>query len=314
MRKEPFDLGSGWDEIEPWCRRHLGCGIAGDRFRTGWQSAVAGLELEDGRAVVVKVRPDRGTAAGCDAVHRHLWQAGFPCPEPLVPPTPFGRWSATAEVFVDGGVMRHGDAHQPGDFARLLVALVRLAPDPSSVPTLAPPPSWVWWSHRSAGRWPPAVTEGEIDMEAIREPGWLRDVAAAVGARLAACDLPVMVGHADWESQNIRWQGRRPHVVHDWDSACALPEAAFAGLASSVFTATDDDRPATFDQSEAFLAAYAEERGRPWSRDEEEVAWCAGLWVTAYNAVGGFVDGEGGPGAAHLRDELDARMARAGLW
>lgn len=34
-------------------------------------------------ALVVKVRPPSPHLAGCFAVQRHLWQAGFPCPEPL---------------------------------------------------------------------------------------------------------------------------------------------------------------------------------------------------------------------------------------
>jgi hypothetical protein len=41
---------------------------------------------------------------------------------------------------------------------------------------------------------------------------------------------PPAVGHADWESQSIRWRDGRPPAVHDWDSAVAQPEAMVAGL------------------------------------------------------------------------------------
>ncbi|MEV6781228.1 hypothetical protein [Streptomyces sp. NPDC051098] len=48
------------------------------------------------------------------------------------------------------------------------------------------------------------------------------------------------------------------HVVHEWDSAVARPEAALAGLAAAVFPAGGpEDRPATVAETEQFLAAYA---------------------------------------------------------
>ena len=46
-----------------------------------------------------------------------------------------------------------------------------------------------------------------------------------------------MAGHADWESQNLRWAGERPLAVHDWDSAVAQPEAVVAGLWVRAFNA-----------------------------------------------------------------------------
>ena len=67
----------------------------------------------------------------------------------------------------------------------------------------------------------------------------------------------VCIGHADWESQNIRWADRDPLVVHDWDSVIAQPETAIVGLAAAVWPA--DGRP---DQtaSAARRRRYVEEK------------------------------------------------------
>ena len=53
--------------------------------------------------------------------------------------------------------------------------------------------------------------------------------AVRVRARLAGLGLPSVVGHGDWESQNVRWRGGQAVAVHDWDSVVAQPEAAIAG-------------------------------------------------------------------------------------
>ena len=80
-----------------------------------------------------------------------------------------------------------------------------------------------------------------------------------------------MVGHGDWESQNVRWRGDRPLAVHDWDSVVAQPEAVVAGLAAAVWPAVGGPSDAaTVEQTEQFLAAYEQARGRPWTAAESQ--------------------------------------------
>jgi hypothetical protein len=62
---------------------HLGSPPADEIFRSGYLSAVIGLRLADGREVVVKVRPDSPRIAACVEVQRRVFQAGYPCPQPL---------------------------------------------------------------------------------------------------------------------------------------------------------------------------------------------------------------------------------------
>jgi hypothetical protein len=79
----------------------LGSAVAQVRFRAGRIDAVWGLELKDGRAVVVKGhRPpaDVGAITAARDAQRLLSAAGFPCPEPLTGPDDVEGRVLTAEV------------------------------------------------------------------------------------------------------------------------------------------------------------------------------------------------------------------------
>ena len=95
--------------------------------------------------------------------------------------------------------------------------------------------------------------------------GWTRSAEAA-RRQLLALDRPAVIGHGDWYSQNLRWIDRRLHVVHDWDSVVAQPEAAIAGQAAAVWPGTGlPGEVATVAQSEQFLTAYERAAGRSWT-------------------------------------------------
>ena len=187
-------------------------------------------------------------------------------------------------------------------------------PPPAS-PARGPWPArrrWAPWDHEHPGLWPPP-DDRPGDLNDDPSPRWLDRVAAAVRARLAELRLPSVVGHADWESQNLRWDGERPLAVHDWDSAVAQPEAVVAGLASAVWPATGGPgEAATVEQSEQFLTAYAQARGRLWTDPERQACWAAGLWVRAFNAKKERMEG-GGPQLDRLATEAPERSSRAGL-
>ena len=295
-----------------WCRRRLGAEPVEVLFRAGYLSQVTGLRLADGRGVVVKARPPAPRLAGCVAVQAALAAAGFPCPRPLAGPAPLGALAATAEELVAGGHLLPPDPAAAARLAALLAELVRLAPDPAGLPTLRPSPPWAAWDHDHPGLWPPP-DDRDGDLNDHPGPAWLDRVAAAVRARLAGIRLDPVVGHADWESQNLRWDGVRPLAVHDWDSAVVQPEAVVAGLAAAVWPAAGGPgEAATVEQTEAFLAAYERARGRPWTPAERQAGWAAGLWVRAFNAKKQWLGG-GGPQLDRLGGEVAERAARAGL-
>ena len=300
------------DAIHAWCTRRLHAAPSSVLFKTGHLSVVIGLRLVDGREVVLKARPPAARIAACVEVQRRAWAAGFPCPQPLAGPAPLGALTATVEAYVPGGALLRRDADAPRRFAEPLAELVRLAPPAAALPTLEPAPPWAWWGDEQPALWPPP-DDRDADLNASAEPAWLDDLARRVRLRLARYRAPAVIGHADWESQNVRWLGARLHVVHDWDSVAALPEAVIAGLASAVYPA--DGAPAaaaTLDESRAFLHAYERARGRPWSVDDRQAAWAAGLWVRAFNAKKASLDRDETRVIDDLAAEAADRLHRAG--
>ena len=227
------------DALAVWCRRWLGAPPAAELFEAGNLSTVKGLRLADGREVVVKVRPRLPRLAGCAVVHRALWTAGFPCPEPLADLQPLDGYAATAETLVpDAGEPPLG-RELAALSAAALARLVQLAPGPGSVPSLAPSPSWTGWDHTEPGLWP-APEDLDVDLNAYPEPRWLDRVAAAVRDHLRDYAGDLVIGHGDWHPENLRWHGPHLIAVHDWDSVICQPEPAIAAWpppASSASTA-----------------------------------------------------------------------------
>lgn len=275
------------DIVSDWCARWLGARPDQVLFEKHHLSHVTGLRLDDGRQVVIKIRPDEPALEARAAVQRHLFYAGFPVAELLVGPVPAEPdLAVSAEAFVAGDEMLDPCApHAVEAYAGLLARLITTAPRPADLPSLAPAPPWTAWDHHHPGLWPPADDVPE-DLNASDQAPWLDGLAEAIKRRLAKHDAEPVVGHGDWEAHNLRWSGLDPVVVHDWDSAIAAPEAVVVGLAAAVWASGYD--PATWHSStlqvEAFLGAYQRAVGRWWSPDEREVAWAAGLWVRAFNA------------------------------
>ena len=161
-------------------------------------------------------------------------------------------------------------------FARLMAELTHV--------TVAPPlpnPPWVRWDHADPGPWPAIDYLENRDPGAV--PGYLVDTAVRARGRLLAAGLPSVLGHADFEAQNLRWRGREIWAVHDWDSLAWQPEAALAGAASGAFASDGPPTLAPVESSAAFLAAYQDLRGRLFTAAEHEIAWAASVWMAAYN-------------------------------
>jgi hypothetical protein len=126
----------------------------------------------------------------------------------------------------------------------------------------------------------------------------------------------LVAAHGDFEAQNCRWvqgpDGGERLVVHDWDSVVAMPEAVLAGNSAFQYNSVLDCSITTIAQNDEFLAAYATERGRPWTELEWQVAHAAGAWVGAYNAAFEHLKGGPGPVTAGLHDQGAQRLRRAG--
>ncbi len=274
-------------------------------FQLHQVSMVFGVRLRGGREVVVKARADGGRAASCVAAQAWLAERGFPCARPLTPVTGVGSLAVHAEEFRPGGEVLHGDS--PDVAARCAEVFARLMAELAEV-TVAPPlpnPPWVRWDHTDAGVWPDVDLPGDRDSAV---PAYVVDAAVRARRRLLAAGLPRVLGHGDFEAQNLRWHGQQVWAVHDWDSLAWHPEAALVGAASGAFASDGPPTLAPIESSEVFLVAYQDVRGRSFSPAEQEIAWAASLWMAAYN----LWEGLGGvPSRDAFRVQATERLRRA---
>nr|WP_271189820.1 hypothetical protein [Dactylosporangium matsuzakiense] len=182
----------------------------------------------------MKVREDDGRAVSCVAAQARLAERGFPCALPLTPAVRVGVLAVHAEEFRPGGELLPGDS--PDVAVRYAAVFARLMAELADV-TVAPPlpnPRWARWDHRGSSIWPEIDFLDSRDQRAV--PAYVVETARRVRTRLLAADLPCVLGHADFEAQNLRWHDRTGGdvwAVHDWDSLAWQLEAALVGAASA---------------------------------------------------------------------------------
>jgi Phosphotransferase enzyme family len=292
-----------------WCVEQLGSPPADEMFRSGYLSAVIGLRLADGREVVVKVRPDSPRIAACVEVQRRMFQVGYPCPRPLTGAVAFGGDVATAEAYVPGGAMLPSADHAAVAFAEAFARLIRLAPRPAEVSTLSPAPSWAAWNHGGDGLWP-FPEESDVNLNEVAGAEWIDDAGRRARDRLRAGESEAVIGHCDWLAGNLRWNGDALLVVHDWDSVIADSEAVLVGFAAALYSTVDAQELATVENTEQFLDAYCQARGRTFSTDELQRSWAAGVWTRAYDAK--YQHTTGVPITSLSENEARERLRRAG--
>src|SRR5439155_24001203 len=102
------------EEIDRFCRRELGAGVARGMFHQSSIGCVSGLELDDGRRVVVKGhQPERSVEWLREVVRvqMHLASRGLYATAVCGGPATLGRAHGIVEAFVEGGATR--DAHEP---------------------------------------------------------------------------------------------------------------------------------------------------------------------------------------------------------
>ncbi|WIY01441.1 phosphotransferase [Amycolatopsis mongoliensis] len=295
--------------LSPWCAEHLGSTPAEVLFARQSLSSVCGVRPADGREVVVKAREDDGRATSCVTAQARLAERGFPCPRPLTAVSVTGGLAVHAEEYRPGGEVLRGDT--PDVAVRYAAVFARLMTELADV-VVAPPlpnPRWARWDHADPGLWPAIGFLDERDQSAV--PRHVVDTAVQARDRLLAAELPCVLGHADFEAQNLRWHDE-VRAVHDWDSLAWQPEAALAGAASGAFASDSPPTLAPIGSSAAFLAAYQEFRGRRFTAEEHEVAWAAGLWPALHNARWEALHGDPPVCGEAVRAQAAERLANGG--
>jgi len=274
--------------VDAWLRDRLGSGIAEVRFRAGRIDAVWGVELQDGRAVVVKAHRTPtdldATRASIDA-QRVLAAAGFPCPVPLAGPDQVDGRVLTAETLIVGGAPDGRDPAIRRLLADGLAHHIELLRDiPELVRGAGTGPSWCRYQ---SGPWP--VPHDTLVDFTVTVPGyeWLD----AFGARAAEVILrdreseKTVVGHADWYAGNTAVVEDRLVGTFDWELV-ADTDAVIAGFTASCYAASATGGVGLSSPTEtaAFLRDYEQARGHRFSDRERRTAAAAAAWILAFNA------------------------------
>jgi len=272
------------DGLDAWCLAALESAPVEVLSVSLRVSRVFAVRLDDGREAVVKAREHPlARAATCVGVQRRLADAGFPVARPLTGVSACRGLAVHAEEHRPGGSVVADDG--PGaatasgrlfSRAAALLGRERVAPP-------RPTPDWLDWGHAGPGPWAPSAMF-DPQQERVGLPAPLVALAVRARRRLVGTPLPPVLGHGDWEAQNLRWSGGEPYVVHDWDSLALLPEAALAGAAAGVFASAVFTTLAPLDSSAAFLEAVQAAGGRAFDREEVQVAWAASLWPALHRA------------------------------
>jgi hypothetical protein len=298
--------------IVAWCERELGGMPVELLFATAHMSDVIGVLLDDGRSVVIKSRPDEaGRASSCVEVQRALADRGFPVAKPITGVSVIEGLAIHAEEWRPGGDVLRGDGPEvAAKFGTLLADVMTFTKRLNARPPL-PNPVWTLWNHTGQGIWPPYDWH-DARADQVPIPAYLEDTAVRVRGRMRRANLPSVLGHADWETQNLRWKGSQPYAIFDWDSLAWLPEAAIAGAAAGSFASAEQPTLAPLESSAAFLDLYQQTARRAFSFDELQVAWAASLWLAAHNARTEALYGSPPLATQALLDQADARLLLAG--
>jgi hypothetical protein len=271
-------------DVDALCEAELGAPVARRLFEAESVARVRGVELADGRAVVVKLlRDEAAYLAAVQDVQRALAADGYPAPRPLFGPRVIDGRLAVAEELLGGG--ERPDGHDPVVRARMAAELFRLVDACRSFAGrselqrafFTPAPGALW----------PVPHDVRFDFIGTAHGAeWIDERAAAVVAAREAGER--VLGHADWRAEHLRFAGARLVAVYDWQSLSVLAEPALAGYAAHAFTAdwSASPRPAVPSPEEAlaFVADYERARGVSFSTAERSSAHAALVYSAAYGA------------------------------
>ena len=274
-------------DLDAFCAARLGSGLEEAFFCELSVGCAFGLRLKDDRRALLKTHPPDRTLRFLQAVYRvqrHLYARGFPCPEPISGPLPFGFGLATIEMFVDEG--EPADAHEPEirrSMARALARMIELSAEVPDVEELSrgwklPPDRELW----------PVPHNALFDFEATAAGAeWIDELGSKAKEILDNSPGRMVVGHADWSAKHFRFEDGKVCVVYDWDSLRLDKETTLVGHTATHFPYTecfDVPRRASPEEARLFVEEYEMARGAPFSDRERASVSAAATYGLAYSA------------------------------
>ena len=274
--------------IELFCRETLGVPVRGTLFRRTSVGVVFGVELEDGRRVVVKAHQPRQSIEFLRVVYEtqtRLAQLRFPCPRPLVEPAQLGNGFATVEEWIEDGIF--ADAHNPtirAAMAQALARLIDLTRPLGQRPGLRN--AWSLWDGDDL--WPADAHSPIFDFRATADGAeWIDSIARDAKAGIPAGGEELII-HSDWSSKHFRFDAAGEiTVIYDWDSLALESEVQALGSAAATFTANFDldvFLAPTPNEVASFIEDYSAARGAPLSLDDVRAAHAVAGYLVAYTA------------------------------
>jgi hypothetical protein len=278
--------------VTEFCRAHLGSSIRGYFFYRASIGSTHGVRLEDGREVVIKVRPppetnphlsfDRESLGTISAVMSWLANRSYTCPKLLLGPTPLARGLATVEEFLDRG--QRGNGFEPEcrkiiatGLAELIELLRCFEGDVSCLKHFQLGDSLYPQPHSKLFDFEKTAAGAE----------WIDSFAHRARQAEAHQGKPVL-GHADWRVEHLRFEDAKIVATYDWDSLAFRPETELVGLSAHGFTADWSvegvRRIPTADDIRAFVADYETARARPFSKRERQSLFAHCVYCIAYGA------------------------------
>ena len=269
--------------LDTLCESELGAPVARGLFAVDNLARVHGLELADGRAVVVKlIHDDAGYLAAVQDVQRALAADGYPAPRPLFGPRALDGRLAVGEELLDAGTAP--DGHDPATRAQMARELVRFITacrsfaERSELQRTAFTPA--------LGSLWPRPHDVRFDFIATA-PGaeWIDEVAAEVVDERYVGDGPRPCRLAR-RAPALRRRPARGGLR--LAGLSVVTEPALAGYAAHGFTADWSVSPPAAvpvaEEALGFLEDYERARGASFSDAERACAQAALVYATAYGA------------------------------
>ena len=146
---------------------------------------------------------------------------------------------------------------------------------------------------------------------------WIDDLARrAVAQRDHGEPEPLVVGHLDWCSRNVRVADGAVVAAYDWDAVASVAQHTVVGQSAALWPCTGEpDSPAASTPAElrSFIAAYDDQASRPLDATAHRRAAAAGLYALAYMARCEHAIGRAsGSGTVALRTHGDAYLGAFG--
>jgi Phosphotransferase enzyme family len=277
------------EQVNAFCTAHLGSSVDEYLFYESSQGAVFGIQLSDGRKVVLKGhQPERPLAflAAISSVQRYLANHGYPCPRPLLDPTPIGHGHATVEELLDAG--SYADAHDPAIRRLMAEMLARLATMTRDIRNTAGLQSTALGQQLLKGvLWPTPHSRIFDFVATAAGTEWIDALARTARQELAHGVGAMVIGHTDWSIKHFRFQDSKVCVIYDWDSLALDRETVIVGEAARGFTMTwhlDVLITPTPDEARSFVEEYETFRGQSFTGDERATVAAAATYALAYGA------------------------------